>query len=131
MGGSEACCCCGWWRQEDASSASRAGLSQSPQLLAEKPKINMFEGSESNFSPSQDYLQSPLHVLGQGGRFSLPRGRQQSPGWEGLSLSLLSFCLQTSAATATHLVPNTAALFLWCPALRGHHPGHQHSQPLS
>lgn len=55
-GGSEACFCYGWWRQEDASSASRAGLSQSPWLLAEKPKMNMSEGSESKLSPSQGYL---------------------------------------------------------------------------
>lgn len=102
MGGSEACFCPGWWRQEDASSASRAGLSQSPWLLAEKPKTNMFEGSESKLSASQGYLQRPLHVLGQGAGSSPasciePCGRQRGPGWEGISLSLLSFCLQTSS----------------------------------
>lgn len=111
------CCCCGCWRQEDAS---RAGLSQSPQLLAEKPKITMFEGSESEVFPFPGLFTVTFACAGVGRQLLLlpPSSPWEAEGpREGrdLSLSLLSFHLQASSCHGHPPAPSPAALFLSCP----------------
>lgn len=92
-----------------------------PQLLAEKPKINISEGSENKFPSSQDYQQRPLPVLGWGGSFFSsiePPGRQRGPGRERISAFLC--CPFTCKLPAAHqpccsvpVLPCT----LWAPSL--------------